>query len=409
MIYRLLALRLRWYSEATALLLLRRWQAIVLILGTFTPVGGSLLREAAYPVMVLLSGQHGVIWLMGALGLWQGFWALWALMQREQVRGGRFADFAQSFPLPHRTCRVVDLVVLLVSDTPLLIPFVASALALAASDSEPWVCARGALVLVFMLASQLCAQLAVLKGRTAVIAGFVLVDAWVATAIGLPMPPFGSVVLLTLPTLASLGALIANVPPLSPRTAQALRQLTQAGEDLVSWLLRPLSPMVRLSLGVLYRQHLSSMLAKFFTCMLIVFASAGLMSVWDFDGRCLPMAFIAAGLTALATSGLYRPLQMAHEAALPFTAALPLAPRWWRWADTLVVLSFGAPFALCLGGYLVSNAGLSILTAVGFLISFLLLVAALRPPQLFSNRHAVLASTVLASLWTFGAASVIHP
>ena len=409
MIYRLLALRLRWYSEATALLLLRRWQAIVLIAGTFAPVGGSLLQEASYPVMVLLSGQHGIVWLMGALGLWQGFWALWALMQRDQVRGGRFADYLQALPLTPRTHRFVDLVVLLVSDTPLLIPFVASALALEANGADPWVCAQGGLVLVFMLASQLCAQHAVLKGRTDVIASFVLADAWVAGVLGVSMPLPWAVWLLALPTLASLMALIGEVPPLSRRMAHALRQLTQAIEDLVSWLLHPLPPMVRLSLGVLYRQHLSSMLAKFFTCTLILFASAGLMSVWDFDGRCLPLAFIAAGLVALATSGLYRPLQMAHEAALPFTAALPLPPRWWWSADTLVVLSFGGPFALGLGWYLVSNAGLPIITSVVFLISFMMLVTALRPPQLFSNRHAVLSSTVLASLWTFGAASVIHP
>ena len=92
-------MRLRWYSAATARLLLRRWQMILLLAGTLVPIGGSLLAVAAYPVLVLLETDHGIVWKLGAIGMWQGCWVLWALMQQDQLRGGQFADYLRALPI----------------------------------------------------------------------------------------------------------------------------------------------------------------------------------------------------------------------------------------------------------------------------------------------------------------------
>lgn len=146
-------MRLRWYSQATALVLLRRWQTILLWVGTLAPVGGSLLGVASYPVLVLLDADHGVAWRLSAIGLWQGFWALWALMQRDALRGGQFADYLRALPIHAFLRRRIDSVVLLVGNTPLLIPFVAAGIALGADEVPALEAARGALLMAFLLAT----------------------------------------------------------------------------------------------------------------------------------------------------------------------------------------------------------------------------------------------------------------
>ncbi len=407
MTYRMLAMRLRWYSEATALLLLRRWQAIVLFAGTVAPVGGSLLGVASYPVVVLLAERHGVAWRLGAIGLWQGCWALWTLMQRDQVRGGRFADFVRALPLPPRQRRFVDLVVLLISDTPLFIPFVAAGMALGLRHGASWESVRGSLLLVFLLASQVSAQHAVLDEHPRVVASFVVADVWVAFALGLRGPAAAAA--LAPVVVGALWALAVDVPMLPRRAGDLVQRVAAPLQRLLGRALAHLPPAARLSLGILYRQHRSSMLGKFFSCLLIAFASEGLMTVWHHDGRCLPMVLIAAGFIALSASGLYRHLQMAHDEARPLMAALPLGPRWMVPADTFAVLSFGTPFAAVLVGTLWADAHVPAGMAAGCLASFLLLVVLLRGPQLFSNRHSVVTSSVLAALWTFAAATILQP
>lgn len=406
MIYRMLGMRLRWYKKATAQLLMRRWQAILLGVGTLAPVGGSLLGVASYPVLALLDPHHGVAWRMGALGLWQGFWALWAMMQRDQLRGGPFSDFARALPISRRAWRTVDLAVLALSDTPLLIPFVAAVVTVGLKHGMSWEGAKGHLLIAFLLVTQLCAQLAILQNRPQAVPSFVAANAWAAIALGLPAPLAAGGIGIAF--FASLAALAGEVPVMPGRANDALRGLLLPLSRRAFWLLRQLPPAVRLSIGVLYRQHCSIMLGKFFSCMLVLFASLGLMSVWQYDSRCLPMAVIAAALIALGSSGLYRPLQTAHEAALSFTAALPLRRQWWIVPDTVAVLSFGLPFALALVGVLWSRASLSASSSLVYVASYLALVAVLRWPQLFSSRQAVVTSSVLAVFWTVGTATVLQ-
>ncbi|KAF1047445.1 hypothetical protein [Xylophilus sp.] len=155
---RLLALRLRWYGEATALALLRRWQAILLWTGLLAPVGGTLLGVAAYPVLAILQPGRGTAWRLGAIGLWQGCWALWALMQKDALRGGPCAAYLRSLPIPASTRRRIDFVVLLTGSTPLLVPFIAAGVELGTAGLAPLAAVRGGLLLAFLLATQWCAQ-----------------------------------------------------------------------------------------------------------------------------------------------------------------------------------------------------------------------------------------------------------
>ncbi|WP_426210224.1 hypothetical protein [Massilia sp. TWP1-3-3] len=404
MMLRMLGLRLLWYKNATAQLLMRRWQTILLAVGTMAPVGGSLLGVAAYPVLALLAPEHGVAWRVGAIGLWQGCWALWAMMQRDQLHGGVFTDYARALPIGRRTWRAVDLVVLFLADTPLLIPFVAALIAVLFKHAMPWEVIKGTMLIAFLLVTQLCAQIAILQNRPQVVPSFLAINLWVAIALALP--PLCAALGVTIALGASLVALVADVPAMPRRANDALRGLLLPLGRRLSWLFQQLPPHVRLSLAILYRQHYSIMLGKFFTCMLVLFTCLGLMSVWQYDYRCLPTAVIASTLIALASSGLYRPLEMAHEAARSLSGALPLRARWSVAPDTVAILSFGLPFVLALVWTLHSRVGLPALSALVYVASFMLLSTVLRWPQLFSSRHAVVSSSLLAVLWTVGTANI---
>ncbi|MCW8164808.1 hypothetical protein D8B22_08685 [Verminephrobacter aporrectodeae subsp. tuberculatae] len=402
MIYRILALRLRWYGEATAQLLLRRWQAVLLLVGV---LGGSLLVESSHWVLVLLNDQHGMVWRLGVIGLWQGCWFLWVLMQLDQLRGGRFRDFTQSLPLSPQHWRTIDLLVLLVSDTPLFLPFVSAAFVLGGRQELSWDALAGGLLIVFLLSAQLACQLAVLRGSIRALISLVFVDGWVAYALSLDDPMRSG--MLAMAAIAGLWALVSPLPALLLRAVALPRPVQEIWLLLTRHLFSRLPPLTRLSLGILYRQHRSSMLGKLFNCLLILVTAEGLMSIWRYDGRSLPMALIAAGLVALSASGLFRHLKMAHDDALPFTAALPMPRRWALLGDTLAVLSFGLPFVLAMACTLWDHAGLSALRTAGFVASFALLVLLLHPPQLLSNRNAVMISSLTAALWTFGVASIL--
>lgn len=402
MIGRILTLRLRWYGEATAQLLLRRWQAILLLSGV---LGGSLLVASSQLVLVLLDDEHGILRRLAILGLWQACWALWAHMQLDQLRGGSFRDFALSMPLPSRHWRAIDLQVLLVADTPLLLPFIAAAFTLTGGSVPPAEAVSGGLLICFMVCTQLVCQLAVLGGRTHALVGLLAGNGWVACALALD----GSArhAMLVLAAAAALWTLASPLPRLSLRTHALFKPLEYACRLLTRRLFSYLPSRIRLSLDILYRQHRSSVLGKVFFCLLLIVLAESLMSIWHYDGRSLPMALIASAFVALSSSGLFRYLKMAHDAARPYTGALPLSRHWALTGDALAVLSFAYPFVLVMAWTLVEYVGLSALQTAGFVASFAPLVLLLRLTQLFSDRNAVLFSTLLAVLWTIGVANIL--
>ena len=245
MIYRILTLRLHWYGVATAQLLLRRWQAILLLVGVF---GSSLLVESSHLVLVLLDKQHGMFWRFGIIGLWQACWVLWVLMQLDQLRGGRFRDFAQSLPLSTQHWRTIDLLVLLVSDTPLFLPFVAVAFTLAGGLNPSVDALTGGLLIFFMVSTQLACQLAVVGGRARNLISIVFVNLWVASALGLQGPTRSGMLLMA--AIAGLWTLLSPMPALSPWLDALLKPVQGVWLLLTRLALSWLPPLTRLSLGM---------------------------------------------------------------------------------------------------------------------------------------------------------------
>lgn len=245
-----------------------------------------------------------------------------------------------------------------------------------------------------------------LDGRARAAPALLAVNLWVAVALGLSEP---WAVALMMPAVGvSAWALLTDVPAPSRGLGAFASRLTAAPGQLLDTAVRRLPAVDRVALSVLYRQNRSTVLGTFFGCLLVTFAARGLMSIWAFDGRCLPMAMIALGILALTASGLYQPLQLGHEAARRYTAALPFKPRWLVRADATAIVCFALPFVAALATSLWVDAhvpGPLVAAAVG---SFVLLVVLLRATQLFSRRHAVLSSTTLAVGWTYVAATLLQ-
>jgi hypothetical protein len=123
----------------------------------------SNLDTLARPILQLLAPGHGAVWRCGYLLLLLAAAALWAHMQRDQIGGGGFMQFAGSLPFSARQRRRVDLAVLLLADSPLLL-MVAGALSSAMAQRAP---AAHGLLLAALVPLALVAQLAVLERRLA--------------------------------------------------------------------------------------------------------------------------------------------------------------------------------------------------------------------------------------------------
>lgn len=153
-----------------------------------------------------------------------------------------------------------------------------------------------------------------------------------------------------------------------------------------------------MSLLILLCERRDEALAKALGATALVAAALGLGAVFAHDARSVAAAWLAQGLVALHLSGMFRGLDMAHRAGTGFTGALPLARGWWRRFDVLALLGFGLPFLGALA-LLAWHDGATPARALAGSVSHAALLCALRAPQLASERHAVVLSTLLAGCW----------
>lgn len=390
----LLRYRLRWYAVSTARLLLRRWQALALLVGVLASANASVFGNAdtfARPILLLLAPGHGPAWRFAYLMFLLAAAALWAHMQRAQVGGGEFMAFAGSLPLDARWRRRADVAVLLLADSPLLL------MVACAFVSEA---ARGGglaplLLLGALVPLALVVQLGVLAQRAA--AGIAIVPACVLLALAFGTAPAPGANLLVW-----AAALLALRWAPWPRSAPMPAWLRLAAPSWPGRLLRAVAGRHARPLGVsfsiLLRERRGDALAKALGACALFAAALGLGAVFEHDARAIVAAWLAQGVIALHLSGLFRGLQMAHQASAAYTGALPLPPRWWRRFDLAAVLVFGLPF-LAAPAALAWIDGATAVRAFAGLVSHAGLLCVLRAPQLASERHAVVLSTIVAGGW----------
>ncbi|MEQ1619763.1 MAG: hypothetical protein ABL919_00055 [Methylococcales bacterium] len=304
----LLRYRLHWYTIATARLLLRRWQAVLLVISLLQPLGGPgpLADIAVLPFSVLLASEHGFWWRFIYIVMLQILWAVWAMMQREQIGGGAFMHYAQSLPLPLAVHRRTNLIVLLLADSPLLLMVTATGIFFGMREADSAVLSADYLYLLAMTLLFLTAQLGALD-RSYALWVILPADLLLAGALGSSAVQLKIVLLVALCFIGT-AAVSGRIPVMPVKRYTALWYAL--GDRLSQVLLARLHPALQISVCMLFRQRYSEMLSKSISSALIIAAAIGLMDVWHYDGRALPFTHIALAGIALSVSGLYRGMHM---------------------------------------------------------------------------------------------------
>jgi hypothetical protein len=330
------------------------------------------------------------VWRIAYLLALQALAAAWVAMQREQVAGGPFMAYAGSLPFSPRQRRNADLAVLLLADSPLLV-VTACALGLTAGRGAP---AAHVVLLCDVALLALVAQRAVLERRP---------GAWAGVAAGamLAGAAFGTRLDLAANLLVAAVSTLALVLAPWPRAQRhARRPRARSNMSFVPGWHRGAA--LQMSVATLVRERRGELVAKSLAATAIVAAAVGLATLFEQDARSFPTVLLAEACIALTFSGLFRGLHLAHRASMGYMGALPLPAGWWRPYDLATVLAAALPFLAALTLFAWTTGAAPVTDALAALVSNAALLCLLRTPQLISDRHAVVLSTVLAGCWTAG-------
>ncbi len=394
----LLRKRLRWYALATGCLVLRRWQALLLILGLFAPMGVSLLsqlKSLAFPVLLLMAPEDSFVWRYTYICALQALAVIWIMMQRDQVSGGAFMQYAESLPLSRQQKHAVDALLVSTANSPLFLMPVAAICWFYVQDGGTFAWLLHCLFILVFLLLMTFGQLKALDRQYTAWAGIAVANISLAAAAGggqaAELILLGCALAIARPWAAIVPASIH----LPYRRALHRRFSTVFSKASFS----RVHPAAFIPLHFLLRQSLVQSLAKIAVALGIATVALGLMAVWDYDERIVPLAVIALACIALVISGLYRDLHMAHDAAQAIVGAFPLPDKWERKFDTALLMMLGLPFAAVLGGVIVFYHARLLAAVVLASATFLGLIGILRWPQVNAQRQAVFLSSVTAALW----------
>ena len=398
-----LRLRIRWWSIATARVVMRHWQWLVLA-ALLLPMGTKLhvlLLILAYPLVGALRIGTGLVSHLAATGSMQAVGMLWIFVQRRAVAGGDFARQVGSLPLTLGEKRAVNLAMLVPANTLLLAPFISAAMALtvlagaASGLGEMSIAAIPVLAELFFLA-----QLALLEGRAAVILPLVAADLAYSWGLASTSP---SLRVTALATSGALGLLALARWPRWRRPSPLDQKRTGQNQRSRNMML---PPAWRIQIKALAADASTPLRATALAA--VALGTDALLRVFAFDNRTLPTSALAAAAIALLMAGWYRTLDRAHSRVAGFVRALPLARHFWRWQDLRFIAAIGAlPIALVFGLVAVRSPGN--LGALGLLLpGYFVLLAALRLPSLHGGRQAALLSFLLAGAWSAAALAATH-
>lgn len=393
----LLRSRLHWYALATGRLVLRRWQALILAVAVLAPAGASALSQAetlGWPVLALLSSEHGIVQRYALLCLYQALAVAWALMQRDPIDGGDFMCFAHSLPLSPAGKRKIDTIILLVANSPLLL-FPLAALAWLFARHGVFAASLHGIFIVQFLALAVAAQLACLE-RAYVRLGALAIANLLLAAAPSAGPAVQVLLLAAALPCAWLAARYLSAPLFQPLLGIVQRKpWTRAFGGLPA----DGHPAARIALHYLLRAARAETFGKLALAAAVTAGATALMALWEYDERINILAVIVLGVVALVISGLYRDLHMAHQAARPLVGALPLARHWTHKFDHAVLMLIGAPFAVFICATVAFHQPQQLLPVLMLGASFFGLLALLRLPQVHAQRQTVVLGTVIAMLW----------
>lgn len=391
----ILSWRLRWYVLETSRALLRHWQAlalcVMLLLPTMPVFAQSRLLGA--PVLAALAPSHGLEWRFVWVHLLEAGGVLWVLMQRTAITGGRFATYFKSLPVSNGRRRGVDAFVVLIANTPLFLPVIAAAIALAFSPQK----ASNYLFVLGLTLTTLGWQLTVLsrglRNASLLVVANVMLIGGLQTDHAIRPALFA--IALVLATFA-----VVHTPAASPSQSVRLGRLSCLVTAFVRDRVRlGISPVAKLQLRIVWH-FAAGVVSRYLMMGAIAAFACFFVHLWDFDVRVVPLTLIAQAMIALVAAATYRDLRAAHLRAAHFMRSLPLARAAQARADMLTVAVLALPFACVAPGMLVVHGIVPLWKGAAIVLTGAPLLALLRLPQRYAARVSVLLGAMASAAWT---------
>lgn len=375
-------------------MLRRHWQALLLSISLLLPAMPVLAQTQILgaPVLEALAPSHGVEWRFAWVHMLEAVAVLWVFAQRTAIAGGPFAAFLKSLPTPASRRRLVDVVVVLIASTPLLLPVVAAAVALAFLPQK----LANSLFVAGLLLITLGWQLTVLSRdlRSAIS----LIVANVLLVGSMEFEDTIRPVLLAMPLLLAAFAIAYAPPRTTSRSAnRGARSHRVTGFVRVNVLPR-LSPVVRLQVGIVW-DRAASALGRYLIMGSVTASTGFLLGIWGFDTRAVPLTLISQAAIALIAAGTFRDLRAVHLRASHFMQSLPLTTAARVRADMLTVAALALPFAAAAPLRLVAHGVLSLWSAAALVGLGAPLLALLSLSQRYATRQSMLLGVLLAATW----------
>lgn len=129
--------RLQYYVKVTADALSRNKQAALIIVLVFGPMLFAILLAMAKPILLLIEGhslQHSVlIWLV--LTIMSIFWVG---VKKQSLMGGEANRYLQHLPIRHHIVVATDLMVILLLNSLIFLPYVVAVIYLLMEPGRSW-------------------------------------------------------------------------------------------------------------------------------------------------------------------------------------------------------------------------------------------------------------------------------
>lgn len=389
-------MRLRWYAKATGDVLLRNW-LWCFVAGTVIPWDMTFLLGLSALLNDLFARDQGFWWRIVFPLVVQAVGLAWTGVQRNAIGGGGFTSYARTMPLSAGTRRAVNLLVLAAADNLWLILF-ALAAALPPAGS-PYPGAFRIAALLSLLALFLSAQLALLERNAVAMMAALAANLPLALSLTVFGGPLQWALLFAAPALAVAGFA-------ESRSATAIKSMKAPLELQTNGRALKTPIALRIQLKALVETPIGSVL-RFCAALGVAAFVDFLLQAFDYDSRSATAVVVAMAFVAIALSGFYRTLRMAHTSMTLYSATLPLRAGFWAIGDTLLVCLLGLPpLAILLPPAITHEvAAVPVLTALS--AAFLALLAAVRLPVVFGGRRAILYLVFLTTAWSGAAIAAI--
>lgn len=398
-------LRLHWYAAATANALRRNWQAVVLAI-VLIPAGLPLpwiLGILGSPVTMVISAGNSLGWYFFHILILQFTAVAWIHVQRNNLSGGPFMSYARTLPIKLGVLRVTNLIMLLVADSILLIPIVASLAVVSPHTVTPNDAAYHFCSVLALAALTILVQVAVLEQSPIAFAALPL-DLLLAWS----LQGHRGIQGMALLAVTFVGALFLLLRPprqavLRNRIFRSRKTSRSAFTPSTAWL----SPTSLIQIKALLVEHFPSTTLRVGLSIVVAYGADILIRIFGYDMRTLPTAIIGMALSALILSGLYRILHSAHVAMGRYLATFPIPRYFWLARDIGLVTLIGLlPLGTLVIPLLrVDNVHESTVGALA--VANLVLMALLRLPLLLGGRQVLLLSVLLAAGWSGAAMAAV--